>query len=65
IQIAKAAGRYKGRPEDKATHQRIVALRSSGYSIAETAKLAECSQSQVKRISALEKTAKTTGSTSP
>lgn len=53
VELAKAAGRYKGRPEDKAQHERIVALRSSGHSIAETARLVECSQSQVKRVWAM------------
>jgi predicted nuclease of predicted toxin-antitoxin system len=38
------------RAYDTTTHERIIALRSGGRSIAETAKLAGCSESQVKRI---------------
>ena len=53
IELAKAAGRYAGRKTDTATHARIVALREGGKSIAETAKLAGCSQSQVKRVGAM------------
>ncbi|WP_350494653.1 helix-turn-helix domain-containing protein [Pseudomonas alloputida] len=36
-------------------HDRIIALRTAGHSIAETAKLARCSESQVKRVWALHK----------
>jgi transposase-like protein len=32
------------------THTRIVALRAGGKSIAETARLAGCSETQVKRV---------------
>ena len=53
IDLAKAAGRYAGRKTDTATHARIVALREGGKSIAETARLAGCSQSQVKRVCAM------------
>ena len=53
IDLAKAAGRYAGRTPDTAAHARIVALREGGKSIAETAKLAGCSVSQVKRICAI------------
>jgi DNA invertase Pin-like site-specific DNA recombinase len=53
IELAKAAGRYAGRTPDTAMHERIAALRAGGNSIAETAKLAGCSQSQVKRVCAL------------
>ena len=53
IQLAKAEGRYSGRPPDTAIHERIAALRAGGNSIAETAKLAGCSVSQVKRVTAL------------
>ena len=53
IELAKAAGRYAGRKTDTATHARIVALREGGKSIAETARLAGCSQSQVKRVCAM------------
>lgn len=34
-------------------HERIAALRSSGHSIADTPRLAECSTSQVKRLTTL------------
>lgn len=53
VELAKKAGRYTGRRADEATHARIIALRSAGKSIAATAKLAGCSQSQVKRVWAL------------
>jgi len=50
IELAKAAGRYGGRKPNRALHARVVALREGGSSIAETARLAGCSESQVKRI---------------
>lgn len=50
IDQAKANGKYAGRQADAATHERIVALRMGGNSIARTAKLAGCSESQVKRV---------------
>lgn len=50
IELAKQAGRYKGRRADPKLRARVIALRSGGQSIAGTAKLAECSASQVKRI---------------
>lgn len=50
IDLAKRDGRYTGRKPNRALHGRIVALRSGGTSIAETARLAECSESQVKRV---------------
>jgi DNA invertase Pin-like site-specific DNA recombinase len=53
IQLAKEKGKYAGRKTDMAVHERIIALRRSGHSIAETAKLARCSESQVKRVWAL------------
>ncbi len=53
IQLAKTAGKYAGRQSDTATHDRIVALRSSGQTIGRTAVLAGCSVSQVKRIWAI------------
>ncbi len=53
IELAKAAGRYTGRKTDASMHQRILALRTSGRSIAETAGLAGCSASQVKRVWAI------------
>lgn len=53
VQLAKAAGKYTGRQCDVVTHQRIIALRTSGQTIKRTAELAGCSESQVKRIWAL------------
>jgi DNA invertase Pin-like site-specific DNA recombinase len=50
VELAKVAGKYHGRKTDDATHQRIIALRTAGKSIAETARLAACSASQVKRV---------------
>lgn len=50
VQLAKDSGKYKGKKADTVTHQRIIALRSSGQSIHQTSKLAGCSVSQVKRI---------------
>ncbi|AOY65045.1 MULTISPECIES: recombinase family protein [Xanthomonas] len=50
IELAKAAQKYAGRKPDTKTHQRIVALRRSGHTIAETAAMAQCSASQVKRV---------------
>lgn len=52
IALAKAKGSFGGRKTDRAMHERILALRSSN-SIAATARLAGCSESQVKRIWAL------------
>jgi len=56
IKLAKDAGRYTGRRPDTKIHERIVALRTSGHTIPETARLAGCSPSQVKRIWAMTKT---------
>lgn len=53
VELAKAAGKFAGRKTDKAMHERIVALRSGNKKIAETARLAGCSTSQVKRVWAL------------
>ena len=55
VALARSAGRYKGKPANTTMHGRIVALRSGGHSIAETARLAGCSESQVKRIWAIQK----------
>jgi DNA invertase Pin-like site-specific DNA recombinase len=54
VEIAKRAGRYTGRKSDAATHERIIALRAGGHSIANTARMARCSESQVKRVWAME-----------
>lgn len=50
IAIAQKRGLYAGRKADTATHERIVALREAGHTIAKTAKLAGCSPAQVKRV---------------
>ena len=50
VELAKDAGRYTGRKANTKVHERIVALRSAGHSIPETARLAGCSESQVKRV---------------
>jgi len=53
IELAKVQGRYRGRRPDVATHNLIVTLREAGKGIAETAGMAKCSVSQVKRVWAL------------
>lgn len=50
IRLAQQEGKYKGRSANKALHGRIVALREAGQTIAETARLAGCSEAQVKRV---------------
>ncbi|KPB36874.1 recombinase family protein [Pseudomonas savastanoi] len=50
IDLAKGAGRYAGRKPDTKMHERVIALKSGGCSIAETARLAGVSVSQVKRV---------------
>lgn len=51
IALAKEQGRYKGgRKADKKRHERIVALRKARHSIAETARLEDCSESLVKLV---------------
>lgn len=57
VELAKQAGRYTGRKANTKVHDRIVALRVGGHSISETARLAGCSESQVKRVWALHKKA--------
>ena len=45
IELAKADGKYKGgRKGDKTVHERIVAFRTARHSIADTARLAGCSE---------------------
>lgn len=58
IELAKEAGRFTGRRPDAKLHQRIVALRSRGESIADTAHLMGCSEATVKRVWAAHKAAK-------
>lgn len=50
IELARQAGRYKGRRADPKRRAQVVALRKSGHSINKTAELAGCSAAQVKRI---------------
>lgn len=50
IDLAKAEGKYKGRRENAQRRAQIITLRKSGVSIAKTAQLAGCSESQVKRV---------------
>ncbi|CEE15848.1 recombinase family protein (plasmid) [Xanthomonas citri pv. citri] len=50
IELAKKKGRYTGRKADTKAHERIVALRTAGRSIADTARLAGCSPATVKRV---------------
>ena len=53
VALAKKAKKYIGRKPDLAIHQRIVTFRNAGQTIRETAQLAGCSESQVKRIWAI------------
>lgn len=48
--LANAQGRSGGRKIDRSKHARIVALRTAGRSIADTAELVECDRSTVKRV---------------
>ena len=57
IELAKAQGRYRGRKANEARNRLILALRASGRTIAETASLAGCSESQVKLVCAKAKEA--------
>jgi len=50
IELAKEAGRYTGRKADPKLHDRIVALRTGGHSIAGTARLAGCGTTLVKTV---------------
>lgn len=49
IAKAKAEGVYKGRPVNKALHQKIHELREKGFSIRKTAELSGCGVSTVQR----------------
>ncbi len=55
IELAKSAGKYKGRRADPRLRQLVIDLRGDGLSIATTAKRARCSTAQVKRIWAAHK----------
>ncbi|MCQ8118511.1 recombinase family protein (plasmid) [Methylomonas sp. EFPC1] len=59
IQIAKSAGKYTGRVANTDIHRRIIALRGAGHSIKQTAELAGCSPSQVKKVCAEAKRSET------
>ncbi|MEJ6656707.1 MAG: recombinase family protein [Pseudomonas sp.] len=61
IELARKAGKYAGRKTNHDTHNRIIALRSAGHSIAATAKLAGCSESQVKRVWAMRRSSAAPG----
>lgn len=50
IEIAKRKGRFQGRVADLRLHKRIIEYRSRNTSIAETAKLCECSATLVKSV---------------
>ncbi|ALS68444.1 recombinase family protein [Pandoraea apista] len=50
ITLARAAGKYRGRKPNTAVNERVIAFRKAGHTIAETARMAGCSISQVKRI---------------
>lgn len=49
IDLAKKS-KYQGRASDLEMHKRVITLRKGGESIVNTAKLAKCSEAQVKRI---------------
>lgn len=59
IELAKQAGKYKGRRADSHLWASVIDLRTQGLSIARTAKLARCSLAQVKRIWAAHKASAT------
>jgi len=50
IEQAKRERRYEGRKADVRLHERIIALRSGGRSIADTARLAGCGTTTVKKV---------------
>lgn len=50
IEGAKRKGRYNGRRPNVGIHRQILALRAAGRSISETAEIAQCSASLVKRV---------------
>ena len=50
IQLARQSGKYKGRVANTVVHRRIIALRRAGTSIKQTAEMAGCSASQVKKV---------------
>jgi len=50
IEQAKREHRYEGRKADQRLHERIIALRSGRHSIADTARLAGCGTTTVKKV---------------
>lgn len=50
IELAKSAGKYRGRRADPKRRAQVIALRRSGHSVTRTAELAGYSPAQVKRI---------------
>lgn len=62
IEVAKQAGKYRGRAPNLARQKTIVALRTANHSIRETAQLAGCSRTWVKHIWAAHKAARATAS---
>jgi len=58
IEQAKRERRYEGRKADQRLHERIIALRSGGHSIADTARLAGCGTTTVKKVWARHQRAK-------
>lgn len=55
IELAKERGAYKGRKADTEKHKLIIKLRAQGESISATAKLANCSESLVKKVTRQER----------
>jgi len=53
IELARTAGKYKGRRADRRRHAQVVELRRAGMSIARTAAITGYSTSQVKRVWAM------------
>ncbi len=50
FELAKEKGLFTGRRPDKMLHERIKTLRLANFSIAETARIAGCSEASVKRV---------------
>jgi DNA invertase Pin-like site-specific DNA recombinase len=50
IAVAKSQGKYRGRKANEAVNARIIELKAAGCSISRTAKLAGCSEAQVKLV---------------
>lgn len=50
IELAKKEGRYRGRQPNMILHNAIIAYRKNGFSITETTKMLQTSESTVKRV---------------